>query len=246
MKLKIIVDNYTAAPHLKEDWGFSCLINDEILFDSGWHEEIFWYNLRNMEIDLQKIKLFILSHEHYDHIGSLYSLLKENPGIQVIICQNTSSQTQKQILALTDNVRLTGSDFSPKTNLVWQSAAEKIFVTPQFSFNYKGTPMVEQSLVIHNATGINLLCGCSHPGIINIIQKVREFFPTENFHLAAGGFHLKDTSRPQIMDIVHQFKNYKIQKVAPTHCTGKDAENAFRQEYQKDFLPLGAGRIIQF
>lgn len=71
---------------LKQDFGFSCLINYKgkmILFDSGTDARIFEQNLKALKIDLRKIDIAIISHGHYDHVGGFDYLLSVNPKVKI-------------------------------------------------------------------------------------------------------------------------------------------------------------------
>jgi len=45
--------------------------------------------------------------------------------------------------------------------------------------------------------------------------------------------------------IVKRFRELKVRKAGPTHCTGEEAIEIFKREYGEDFVEVGAGRIIE-
>ena len=53
-----------------------------------------------------------------------------------------------------------------------------------------------------------------------------------------GGFEEKE-----IREIIHLFRKAGVEKVGPTHCSGIEARTLFKDEYGKNFLELGTGKI---
>ena len=51
----------------------------------------------------------------------------------------------------------------------------------------------------------------------------------------------KKTIRP----IVDKFRQLAIEKVAPAHCSGKNATKLFKEVYGSDFIGLKVGQIIE-
>lgn len=245
MKLQIIVDNYSKQQNLSTDWGLSCLLDNTLLFDTGWHEEIFWKNWETLGNCINDVNLLVLSHEHYDHVGSLNSILEKNPKIKVFLCKSSPNEFFENLRSRNISYIKTSDRFDKSANCIMQNPRGTIWLTEEFIFNYKGKVMAEQALVIKTEKGYSLLCGCSHPGIVLMINWVKRHFGIEEFYLVAGGFHLKDTAEDEIKEVVQQFKEANIKYIAPSHCTGETAQSIFKQEFKERFLPLGAGNILE-
>ncbi|MGM0532240.1 MAG: MBL fold metallo-hydrolase, partial [Bacteroidota bacterium] len=96
-----------------------------------------------------------------------------------------------------------------------------------------------QSLMIHSKKGLIVMTGCAHPGIVRIVKKAKELTGKESVYLVVGGFHRPPGST------VQEFSELGVEKVAPTHCTGDEVKNAFEEEYGKDFVEYGVGKIIE-
>ena len=45
--------------------------------------------------------------------------------------------------------------------------------------------------------------------------------------------------------IIARLKELGVQKVAPSHCTGDSAQQAFRNSWGKDYVESGLGTIIE-
>jgi len=68
------------------DWGFSALMRYDgklILFDAGSSADILQQNERALGLDLTKVDMAVLSHNHPDHISGLDYLLKINPEVEL-------------------------------------------------------------------------------------------------------------------------------------------------------------------
>ena len=86
----------------------------------------------------------------------------------------------------------------------------------------------ELSLAINTPDGMVLVVGCSHPGIDKIVEAASAINP--RIHLIAGGLHLVAASDPDIEKIVTTLHDtFKVQYVAPGHCTGEPAFTALKR-----------------
>ena len=86
MRLTVVYDNHALRPDLTPDWGFSCLVEKDetrLLFDTGADGDILLHNMGKLGIDPKKIGNVMLSHNHWDHVGGLKSLLTVNPKVNV-------------------------------------------------------------------------------------------------------------------------------------------------------------------
>ena len=45
--------------------------------------------------------------------------------------------------------------------------------------------------------------------------------------------------------IIKQLKKIGINRIGPTHCTGKKAEDLFRKEFKDDFIEIKVGRALE-
>ena len=235
MKIQVLYDNTIAESGFLPGWGFSCLIDGRILFDTGEHSEILFHNMEMMGINLEQIERVVISHDHYDHRDGLWHLLKRRKGLPVYICEGFSEITKTKIKAhggklhiLNDNLKL--------------GQEKNIFLFGQFEFEYKGVKMVEQCLGLTSENGVTVLAGCSHPGIVKMVRRVHRLLGNLPLYMAAGGFHLKNESEKNIEEIVKELQALGIQKVAPTHCTGTMAQDIFKHYFQENCLALGAGK----
>ncbi|MFW6194091.1 MAG: MBL fold metallo-hydrolase [Halobacteriota archaeon] len=169
-KLRVVFDNQSLKPGLKEGWGFSCLIEHEgskVLFDTGADGSILRHNMGEMGIDIHDIDMVIISHGHGDHTGGLREILKVKPEISVAIPQS---------------ITRTMSRFS--SNLTPVSKAEQLL--PGI-WSTGELPPGEQGAVIETGKGNVLVTGCSHPGLGKMIEESERLLG--ELFCIIGGFH---------------------------------------------------------
>jgi len=225
--LLVVYDNYEYDQELSTGFGFSCVIKTEdktILFDTDSDGETLLNNMEKLGIKPKAIDVVVLSHIHFDHVGGLTSFLEKNSNVTVYVPASFPDSFKNRIK-------------KEGAKLVDVSAARKITESVGTTGEL-GTWIKEQSLIVRSRKGIVVITGCAHPGIVNILKRVKEL-TNENIYLVLGGFHHPPTS------VVKEFKKLGVQKVAPCHCTGDTAIKAFAQEYGDDYIKNGVGKIIK-
>jgi 7,8-dihydropterin-6-yl-methyl-4-(beta-D-ribofuranosyl)aminobenzene 5'-phosphate synthase len=235
MKVAIIYDN-TAKKGFQSGWGFSCLVDQKILFDTGEAPDPLFYNMEILKVDISNLEAVVISHDHWDHTGGLWGLLQKRKGLKVYACPGFSPVFKDKVH------QLQGKRVETET---YQEIAQNIIVTGEIPGEYGGAYMPEQALVVKTERGITIITGCSHPGIVTIIQKVRELFSQERISLVLGGFHLMDKDKKMIETIVASMKEFGVENVGPTHCTGQEAQYLFKNSYADHFLSIMAGQTLE-
>lgn len=234
MQAKICYDN-TALPGFKTGWGFSCLV-DSILFDTGEQARPLFENMDQLNIDRSTIEAVVISHTHWDHTGGLWKLLNEHPGLTVYGCPGFNEDFKSK-------VQEHNGVF--KASEPGQSVGNGIQVTGQVPGQYKGMDMPEQALIIPNDSGITVITGCSHPGIVNMLRSALDVTGASRISLVFGGFHLMNKSEKEIKSIIETFKVIPVDRVGPTHCTGDQALALFQKYYKDQCIQLGSGRVLE-
>ena len=97
MKITIVYDNEVLRKGLKAGWGFSCLIDNDVLFDTGGDGVALLYNMEKLCINPSDIKAVVLSHGHGDHTGGLSDLLEENQNLSVYALASFSKWVKNEI-----------------------------------------------------------------------------------------------------------------------------------------------------
>jgi 7,8-dihydropterin-6-yl-methyl-4-(beta-D-ribofuranosyl)aminobenzene 5'-phosphate synthase len=236
MEIKIIFDNTSLSEKFTPGWGFSCLVDKTILFDTGEKSEYIFKNMENLDIDVSEIEKVVISHDHWDHTGGLWGLLEKTEGLDVYGCPNFSEEFKKKVISFGGNLILADKFTEVKRG---------IFTTGEIAGNYKGSFIAEQALLIKKKEGIIIVTGCSHPGIVKIIKDVKESFSGEKINLVFGGFHLMNKDDRELELIVEKFKSLGIERVGPTHCTGYEAQVVFERAYKENFIKIAAGKTLE-
>ena len=233
VKISILFNNVPYKENLKTSWGFSCLIegmDQTILFDTGGDGNILLSNMRQMGIDPGVVEVVVLSHIHADHVGGLESFLEKNSNVVVYLPESFPA-TFKQAVR---NRGVKVEEVSRQRKLL-----EGVYTTGEM-----GDWIKEQSLVLTTSKGLVIITGCAHPGVVNIVRKVRGHFKAD-VYMVMGGFHLLSMSDSEIQKIIHMLKELGVQKVAPSHCTGDLARTMFRKTWGNDFIESGIGAVIE-
>jgi len=222
-----VYDNVEFNPKFKKGFGFGCVVklkNKTILFDTGGDSPTLLANLETAKIRSEEIDIIVLSHAHEDHVGGLLGFLEKNSNVKVYVPTAVSTEFKSDII-------------SKEAELIEVDKSTKI-TEGVYSTGELGAWIKEQSLVIDSEKGLIVITGCAHPGIVNIVKKAKELMNKE-IYLVMGGFH-----QPPI-SAVKEFKELGVEKVAPSHCTGDEAINAFAEEYKDNFIKSGVGNIIK-
>ncbi len=236
MRIQVLYDKESITRGLHVGWGVSFLINGEILFDTGENGRWLLDNIKTLQVDTGKIKMVVISHDHWDHTGGLWHLLKSREGLKVYACPGFSPEFKRKVKKLKGKLIETDR----VTEII-----DNIFVTGEIAGQYKGRYIGEQALVIKNEKGLTIATGCSHPGIIKIINHVRKDFPGIKIYLVFGGFHLLDKGAGEVRPIAEEFKELGIEKAGPTHCTGDDAQIIFKEVYKGDYIHIKTGLTLE-
>jgi 7,8-dihydropterin-6-yl-methyl-4-(beta-D-ribofuranosyl)aminobenzene 5'-phosphate synthase len=232
LRLTVLYDNYVHLPDTQSDWGFSCLIEGTektILFDTGTDPDILLHNVRVLKVDLSRVDLVVLSHDHDDHTGGLSAVLERHPGVPVFFSISFPPARVSRI-----------EDLKGVPRAVEKPAAicRGVYLTGEM-----GEGIKEQSMVIDSPMGLVIVTGCSHPGIVNILRRARQIL-NRPIHLVMGGFHLLKKSDAEMREIIAAFRELKVEKCGASHCTGDRPIAMFKEAFGDNYVPLGTGKIV--
>jgi 7,8-dihydropterin-6-yl-methyl-4-(beta-D-ribofuranosyl)aminobenzene 5'-phosphate synthase len=230
--VKVIYDNYTKVEGLEADWGYSIVIeglDKEILFDAGTKPEIFASNFRQMGLDAGKIDLIVFSHEHGDHTAGLSDSVKIRKDISVLIPFSFSDPFKKKMIS---------RGFTPLIVREPARICNNMFTSGEFPYR-----IPEQALVLNTPKGLVVMTGCCHPGIVEMLKKIRSDF-NKNIYMVFGGFHLLDKSEKEMNVIISEIKNIGVVKCGATHCTGDSQIKMFKEAFGDNYIELGVGNSL--
>ena len=263
----ILYDAFGNAENLKKDWGFSVLIEysgKKILFDTGNNAKIFAANVKAMHVDLKDLDFVVISHRHGDHTSGLNYLLQVNPRVKIyapaesfgVFGSTLPKGLYKTVDTLPSNMRYfngaepeafnSGSPW-PEANFVSVDSqievAPGIFLIPTVS-NVKGTlELRELTLALNTPHGLVLVAGCSHPGVEEILGAASAV--NSHVHMLLGGLHLVKTPDAEIERLASALHDkWKIDRIAPGHCTGEPAFAKLKQVFGDSYLYAGLGSRV--
>jgi 7,8-dihydropterin-6-yl-methyl-4-(beta-D-ribofuranosyl)aminobenzene 5'-phosphate synthase len=235
MEIKVLFDSLALNQNYKTGWGLSCLIDGKIIFDTGENGEWLLQNIKKLNVDLNKIKVVVFSHNHWDHTGGIWALLEQRPGLDIYAGADFSEEFKQKVKQLNGKLYI----INKMTEL-----SQNIFITNSIAGEYEKATILERAIVIKTENGISVITGCAHPGIVKILEHIKTDFSGDNFYLVMGGFHLLHQPRQICEQIVAQFKKFKVQFAGPTHCSGQGPITMFKQAYEQNFVEIKVGQII--
>ena len=83
----------------------------------------------------------------------------------------------------------------------------------------------EICLVLDKGDTLAIICGCSHPGILNMAEHVYEAFnkPIEAIY---GGTHLMEADEERLDKTLERLREMGVKRAGFSHCSGLAAEEA--------------------
>lgn len=232
LKITILYNNLGEFPGCIADWGFSAFIRmngTTVLFDTGGDASVFEKNLNSLSISPDDATHIVISHEHWDHINGLkYIAGKLSPDYKLHLP-----------LKAYENIPFTANFGSIERVGEATKIDRDIWLTGEIYDPVKD--LVEQALVLIYKGELYIITGCSHPGIDNIVFRVQQMFQDKKIALVTGGFHIREKSRNEILEISDRLKKLGVNKIAPSHCSGDLAIEVFREEWKENFVQLYLG-----
>lgn len=274
IKITVLVDNH-ADKELTAEHGLALWIEagaKHILFDTGQGKALV-ENARQLDIPLKKTDMLVLSHGHYDHTGAVADVLEIAP--KACLFLHPKAVIPRYSIAAGTPVRTIGMPEAaqhavghmPDSRIVWTSGpvqvSDHIGVTgaiPRMtSFEDMGEPFFldpqgkrrdsiadDQALWINTAQGLVICVGCSHAGIINTLDYVRQLTEVSTIHAIIGGFHLLHADSQRLERTVGALNAILPHSLMPCHCTGDGAIQALADAFADQVLPAHAGMSFEF
>ena len=236
MQVTILYDNYAVNRRFSVGWGFSCLIDNTILFDTGESGKAMLENMRLLDIDIGAIEGAVISHDHWDHTGGLWELLKLRPGLKVFSLPDFSPDFKQEVTDLKGELVQ-----SPDCREIYTG----IYTSGSIAGSYQGSYIPEQALILNTEKGYSVITGCSHPGVVTMLKTVRNELNIDSFNTVMGGFHIEKCDDNCIKAIIKHCRDMGVKNSGPTHCSGKRTMNLFKKEYKDNFIKVLVGMRIE-
>jgi 7,8-dihydropterin-6-yl-methyl-4-(beta-D-ribofuranosyl)aminobenzene 5'-phosphate synthase len=268
MEIITLVENTYGHEDCIAEHGLSLYIETEkhkLLLDTGQTDAAV-KNAEVLGIDLSAVDTVILSHGHYDHSGGIIPFSLINHTAQIIM-QSKAAESHfngeryigidKAILNL-PNVHLIDGDVQLDEELFLFSGIIGRRCYPQG--NHKLSRIEngekfpddfahEQCLVIKQNGKHWLLSGCSHNGILNILDRYKEIFGNAPDYVITG-FHMmkKDGEHTEDEKAVIIQTAQELSKLDTFfysgHCTGIPAFEMMKEIMGNKLIALHSGEQI--
>ncbi len=272
IKITTLIENKLSKDRqLDAEHGISLYIeidNKKILFDTGQSGN-FIENAKKLNIDLNDLDYVVISHSHYDHSGGFEKLVEEYDnnfklflgkdffkekysesgdiyryvgssfGREYLREKNIKTEYIEEIKHITENTMII-TDF--KRNPQYENVNETMFIKENGEYSLdKFTD--EIAIVIDTEKGLVVLVGCSHPGIVNMLDTIIEKTGKKIYSLI-GGTHLMKEDDEKINKIIDYLKDNGIKQIGACHCTGRQGETMLSQQMEDAFLYNNTGDKI--
>lgn len=299
VRVTLLVDNAGGTAGLRSQWGFSAWIETpraRVLLDSGCNDA-FWRNAEKLDVPLETADAFVLSHGHFDHGGGIARMVQAAPGARLVM--HPGALAPHYWLARTGKIDPIGLPEHSLAALgaagervtwaldpvevapgVWASGpvprrhpleeAERNFFLDR-ACTVRDHVVDDQALVVETSSGLVVLLGCAHAGVVNTLEHVRRVAagrgaarladPTtahpgeeRSSPLAAdglprvraviGGMHLLHASPARLRATSEALLASGVDLVAPVHCTGKRGKRHLRERFGGAFADCATGSVL--
>lgn len=230
---------------------------------------LFAVNMEKMGFDIRDVDYATLSHAHGDHAGGIRTFFNNNTSAKFYISKNASENCYLKkfifraycgipwnvMSEYADRIELVSGDYRlcegawliphkipgleqiGRRESMYRRTA-KGWVPDDFDH--------EQSLVLETAKGLVIVNCCSHGGVVNIINEVKESFPDKDIYGYIGGMHLFNKSEKEIRFVSKAIRETEIAYVCTGHCTKKRAYRIMKEELGDKLEQLQVGLEIEF
>ncbi len=246
-----------------------------MLFDTG-ASALFKENAGLLDVSLDDIDFVVLSHGHFDHGGGLRAFLTANTDAPVYLKEEAFGRHYIRLLGIFKKyIGLDQSllgEFGRRFSFVreFTEIDKGIYLLPAILNNHArplGNRKLftlaeghlvpdgfahELMLVVREQDGLVVLTGCSHSGILNMIESVEAQFTGETIKAVLGGFHLTNPvtgrmaeKREDVAALGRRLRDKpNLMRVYTGHCTGEEAYGVLESEMGEKLARFSTGLRI--
>jgi 7,8-dihydropterin-6-yl-methyl-4-(beta-D-ribofuranosyl)aminobenzene 5'-phosphate synthase len=104
----------------------------------------------------------------------------------------------------------------------------------------------ENALILESDSGLVVLQGCAHRGIINTLEHVSQLKDGAKVHAVLGGLHLSAANANKVEHIAQTMSHFGIEKLVIGHCTGFEAMSILHHHFGTRMTPNLVGLRLEF
>ncbi len=270
MKVTGLIENTSISEQLECEHGLSLYVEigkRKLLFDVGG-SDLFLKNAKELKLDIADVDYLVISHGHADHGGGIPVFLSENKKAKLFLQPSAleahySFRADKKFydiglehtLQQNERVVFTTENFTIEEGIeVFWNVPEK-YPKPISNSNLyrerngqkeRDIFLHEQNLVLIEHDKMMLITGCSHNGIVNIVEHFNTLYRRYP-DVVIGGFHLVAPSvgtgeKTEVIEQIGQILLKTGAKYYTCHCTGMEAYQVLKNKMQKkiDYFATGS------
>jgi|AntRauTorckE6833_2_1112554.scaffolds.fasta_scaffold00323_1 7,8-dihydropterin-6-yl-methyl-4-(beta-D-ribofuranosyl)aminobenzene 5'-phosphate synthase len=272
MKIVTLVENSAISDDFESIHGVSFYIETRkhtLLFDMG-PDDTFIKNAATLNIDLDKVDIAIVSHGHNDHGGGLERFMSINNHAMIYIKASAfdnlfseKASKEKHYIGLKQRLKhekrvVFTKNYTHLDNGValFSGVEAKRYIPLGNDHLYKQSGKVltkdtfehEQNLILKENDKYTLLSGCSHKGIINIMDhfyKLKGVYPDQvigGFHLSKG---LKGSDQETLFKSFTETLRSTNAQFVTGHCTGDVMFEALSSTLGERIKSFKSGSILE-
>ena len=102
----------------------------------------------------------------------------------------------------------------------------------------------EQVLIIRD-NGLHIFAGCSHPGVVGMLEQIGSAFPGEEIISVVAGMHSRNCDPKRLQRVIAWFAKQGIVNVIPLHCTGFSECTQFKNILDSHCELLHCGELLE-
>lgn len=261
MKLYVLSENTAKDESFAAEHGLSIYIESQgkkILFDTG-ASSVFAENAEKLGVDLSTVDFVVLSHGHNDHGGGLAKFLELNNKAKIYAAKSAFGKYYNDMdKDISVNAELLQSGRVVLVENVVQLAENMVLNTftyeqPKYTINTYGLQMEKDGQLVpdtflheHYLTIVEngkriVFSGCSHRGILNIINWLQPDVVVGGFHFFKLDLDTNPKDRAYLERAAKLMQQGSI-KFFTCHCTGL-AQFAFLKNYLSNLEYVAAGTV---
>jgi 7,8-dihydropterin-6-yl-methyl-4-(beta-D-ribofuranosyl)aminobenzene 5'-phosphate synthase len=274
ISITVLVENSVHERGLKAEHGLAWHIlfgSHQVLFDTG-QTDLLVENARRLGIPLDRLDAIVLSHGHYDHTGGLAAVVTLSACPRVFL--HPAAQEPKFSIQPDGTPRFIGLPETSRAALAQHQkriietrtcteVVKGLFVTGEiprrtpyedpggrFFLDEHGTRPDsvpdDQAVFFDTSTGVVVLLGCAHAGVINTLDYIQKLNPSRPFRAVLGGLHLLNASPERLAATVEALRQREIPLLVPAHCIGAAAVARLWESFPGCCAAPGVGRRFAF